>query len=111
MCQLGRNLQAHKSVPSFQPVVDGAEEIGGALDIFHSDHLVDFLDVFALQGQGPDRMVIVVAARDGLFENGRIRGQAAGSILIDELLKLSIIQGIASQKIESDTLPEPLQIQ
>ncbi len=108
MCQFGRNLQAHKSIPAIQPVKCGPEEVRGALDIFHGERFVYFFNTFALHGQGADVTIVIVTPRDGFLKDGRIRGQPAGPILVDQLLDFPIGKRMAPEKIEPDTLTKAL---
>src|SRR5664280_1279486 len=109
MGQFGRNLQAHKPVTTLQPVIDGMEEIGGALDIFYRERFVDFSDAFILQCHSANGVIVIMAARDGFLENGWIGGQPAYAILIDQSLDISVIQSIAPEKVKPDTLSKGLQ--
>ncbi len=48
MSQLGRHLQADKTVSTFQPVINGTEEISSTLDIFYRERFVYLFNAFAL---------------------------------------------------------------
>jgi hypothetical protein len=67
-----RDLEADIAVAAVQAVVGGAEDIGGGLDVFDGDPLIEPLHRLARSRQGLDLVVIGVAFADRLFEDRRI---------------------------------------
>ncbi len=83
--QIGRDFQADKAIRAMKPVVNGVQCIRRALDVFHGEGFIEIAhrSVAFLQ-QRRDRAVIFVAAADRLFEDRRIGGDAAHTVLIDQ---------------------------
>ena len=75
------DLEAHEPVAALRLVIQRAQPVGGLPDVLHRERLVDGHDGFPFGGEPPDIGVVVVAARDGFFENGRIGGYAAHTLI------------------------------
>ena len=85
--QMGRDLQGDKAVPALAFLVDRQQQIRGPLDVLDGDLLEDFPRALARAGKGLERAGVVGRARNGLLENGRIGGQAANPVVLDQALQ------------------------
>ena len=99
--QKRRNFQADVTVALFGAVVDRAQRVGGILNIFDGQDLVDAhgVQILALL-QFEQRVGIVGAAGDGFFENGRVGGDAAQAVFVDQAFQLAARDQAAANVIQ-----------
>jgi len=71
------------TVLAIRLVVERPELVGGALHIALAEDFVDGLGTVSCKRRGPNILVVVVAVRNRLLEDGRIRGHPSQSILLD----------------------------
>ena len=108
--QIGRDLQRDEAVLTFGLGIERLEHIGGVLDIFDRQRFEQLGD-----GTVPrlkhlrDRRVILVGRADRLFEDRRVRGQAAHAVGVDQLFQIALGDETACEKIEPDCLAVRLQ--
>ncbi len=102
--QKRRDLQAAESVPALAAVVDRTEDVGGVADVFDGDGVVDLFARLVLRRQSAQLRVVVVAAADGLLEDGRIRRQTAQVVFIDHPLQIAARDQPPFHLIEPDAL-------
>jgi hypothetical protein len=80
-------------------------------DILDCDRLVHLIRALALRAQGADRLVVVVAAVNGLLEDGWIGGDAAQPIRVDERLELTRGEHPPADKVQPDALAKSFEAQ
>src|SRR4029077_19102203 len=71
--QRGRDLKAHIAIAAVRGLVNGQELVGGVLNVTHDDAFVNLARGQALFAELGKKISVVVAARDGFFEDRRIR--------------------------------------
>ena len=103
---IGRHLQAHEAVGAVGPVEHRAEEVRGALHVVDGERLEHLVDALPLERQRPDGRVVVVAARDRLLEDGRVRGDSADPVLGDPALELTRCEHAAADEVDPHALAE-----
>ena len=83
--EVGRDLKAHISVAFFGLVVDGAQRVGGVLNVLHRDLFEDSLRVeIAPPFEGFERFRVVRAAGDRFLENCRVGRHAAQAVFTNQ---------------------------
>src|SRR6476469_8211443 len=87
-------------------VIHGSQDVRRVLDVLDGKALVDRLglEVWMAVGDLLDRSRIVVAAVDGFLEDGRIRGDAAETVLVDEAFEFAAGDQAAADEVEPDGL-------
>src|SRR5262249_54784710 len=68
------DFQAHVAVFAVCGFVDGAEDVGGVLNVADGDFFINAFGVERGVGFVVEDVVVVVAAGDGFFEDGRVGG-------------------------------------
>ena len=81
---MGVDLQADKAVLPSKLLKKGQENVGGHLHVPDGQGLVGPLDAFLLIRQFLNGSVVVPAAGDGLFKDGRIGSDAFEPVFFDE---------------------------
>ena len=83
--QLGTGLQADVAINPIRLVVDRAQQVSSPPDIFHHQCLVNLFQRFIRIHQMTQLLVVVLAASDSLFKDGRVRRDAAQAFLDQRL--------------------------
>ncbi len=107
--QAWRHFEADEAVHALRPVVHRAQDVRGQRDVPQRKFLVDLGGTGAHGGQCADLAVVVGAASDGLFEDGRVRGHAAhpGGDIAGEA---AVEQVGAQDVVDPDALTEFLKL-
>ena len=108
--QVGIDLQADISIFAVRPVVERPELVGGALHVALAEGFVDGLGTFALKRHGPNVLVVIVAVRNRLLEDGWIRGHPPQSILLDQAPEPAAGDQIPPDVVQPDGLAERSQL-
>ena len=75
--QMGVHLQRDVAVGPGGPVVVSTKEVGRRPEVLDGQRLVGLLGAHALAGAPEQGVVVIGAAQDGLFEDGRVGGDPA----------------------------------
>src|SRR6185503_17015082 len=90
--KFGRDLDADKAVFALGAVVDRPEHIGGVADVFDRQRVEDLVGGVFLERHRAKLGIVVGGVGDGLFEDGRVGGQAGDVALVDHLLKVAVFE-------------------
>ncbi len=104
-----RHLERNPAVHRVGLVVEGAEQIGGLREVLDGQLEEQLLTRFARLELLPYGSIIGSAFRDGLLEDGRIRGQPRHRQLGDVSLERAGRQQIASDIVKPDALAKVVQ--
>jgi hypothetical protein len=74
---MGRNLETDEAVFAIGGVIHRAQDIAGVLNVGDDEPLIDLVDFTSLTHQSLNLGVIILAARNSLFENGWVRGHTS----------------------------------
>ena len=101
-----RHFKAHIAVIAAGRVINRTQHVGGHLNILDRQRLVKFADLtLGILGEHlAQRVIVVGAARDRFFENGRIAGNPADAVLIDQPFEAAARKQIAPDIIQPDRL-------
>jgi hypothetical protein len=83
--RVGVDLDRDVALAGFRPLPDRSEQVAGCGDIAHRQLEEDALGVAV---RGRDLLVVGVAAREGLGEDGRVRGDADDGVVFDHFAYL-----------------------
>jgi hypothetical protein len=104
--QIGGHLQAHVAVALLGGLVDTLQHVGRVLDVLHRQALVDLLggEAGLVVRDLLDRGGVVVAAVDGLLEDGRVRGHASQGVVVEQALQFAPGDQAPADEVEPDRL-------
>ena len=104
MRQVGIDLQAHITVLAVSLIIHRPELVGSALHVALAESFVDASLGFSLESHGPNVLVVIVAVRNRLLEDGWIGGHPPQSILLDQSPQLATGDQIATGVVQPDGL-------
>ena len=111
MRQVWIDFQTHISIPRVRLIVHGSELVGCALHVALGESFVNHLGALPLEGHGPDVLLIILAAGNGLLEDRWIGGHAPQSIFLDQPPQLATEDQIPPGVVQPDRLAELCQLQ
>src|SRR5690606_16365564 len=82
--ELGRYLERNVPVAAPGRLVQREEQARCALDVLYRQRLIGVRGGDAAPAHCREGIVVVITARDGLLEDGRVRGDAANGLLLDQ---------------------------
>jgi hypothetical protein len=94
------DFEAHATIAPLRLEVNRLQDIGCVLDIAHRDAFVERLGIDPLRLRSFEHVPVVAAAGNGLLEDGRIRGQAAQTILLDRPFKFAAGDQTAAEIVQ-----------
>ena len=99
-----RNFQADEPVGAVVGVVNTAQHVGGIANVLEDEFFIDMGDVTASARQPFQLLGIILAAANGLLEDGRVRRHTAKPIFVDQALESACCQQRPAKLIEPNTL-------
>src|SRR5205814_7934119 len=87
-------------------VPDGTEQIARVADVFLGQMPEDLLGLVELVEAGANLLVVEVALRDRLLEDGRVRGDADDRVIAHHPLELAGLQQLTGEEVDPDALAE-----
>ncbi len=108
MCEMRRDLQTNVAVHPIRLLVNGPEQIGGTLNILNGNFLVDFINALALASKLIQSLVVIRAATNRFFEDGRIGRDPLQVVLFDLSLKIARHKHSPANVVIPNTLAELL---
>ena len=104
--QAGRDLQADKPIRTFRFLMHGPQEVSRPLDVLDRQRLEERCGagVRVLSEPRTQGGVVVGAARDGFFKDGRVAGDAAQPVLLDQALQFAAGEQAAADVVQPNRL-------
>ena len=100
--QVGIHLDRHETVDAVRPIPHGPEHVARTLDVLdrqREEHLLRIVRVLEL---GAELLVVPVAGRERLLEDGRIGRDPDDGVLLDEALQLARFEHLARERVDPD---------
>src|SRR5215472_4058039 len=110
MSQQRGHFQGNPSVHTVGPIVNRAEKIGRAGQVFQCDFKEQGLTGFAFSDLLANGWVVRGAVLDGVLENRGIRGKSRYREFTDVTLKRTAVEEIARDVVEPETLTKPMKL-
>jgi hypothetical protein len=83
-----------------QPIIDGAQLVGGRLDVGDSQMVEQSRGVFVRRIDARLDRRVIAAAADGFLKNRRVGGDAAQSIVFNQRLQTAVLEHVAADKVQ-----------
>jgi hypothetical protein len=91
VCQLGRQLERDVTVLTLGAVEHGPQDVGSFRDVAEGKLEEDLARASLMSERGAEVVVVAVRAGDGLLEDGRVRGQSAVPVVVDETAQAGVL--------------------
>ena len=99
-----RNFQTDESVSAIAGVVSTTQHVGAIANVLEDEFFIDMGDITAAARQFLQLLGVVLAAADGLLEDGRVRRHPTEAIFVDKALESASCHQSPAELIEPNTL-------
>src|SRR5262249_27832547 len=103
------DFQRYPTINSVRPVVDCAEQVGSAGNVFQRQVEEQFLPGLAFRQRVTDAGVVRRTVLDGVVEDSWVRGESGYRQLVDVVLQRTAVEQVARDIVEPKALSQVLE--